>query len=145
MQNMIAEVFEKMNEFAQKRDVSNLSPINDRKSNFLWIFQKLQADNLVLKTIFTLQEGYELNQVRFQAVLSLKRPYKHNLETLSKEEADHFDMQGPITIQVADKEKIGRIETGHHKMKVSAIYNIKSFKFNDQSDRSQTSLSDQSL
>ena len=30
MQNMIAEVFEKMNEFAQKRDVSNLSPINDR-------------------------------------------------------------------------------------------------------------------
>ena len=32
MQNMIAEVFEKMNEFAQKRDVSNFSPINDRKS-----------------------------------------------------------------------------------------------------------------
>ena len=38
MQNMIAEVFEKMNEFARKRDVSNFSPINDRKSNFLWIF-----------------------------------------------------------------------------------------------------------
>ena len=56
---------------------------------------------------------------------------KHDLENLSKEEADHFDMQSPITIQVADKEKIGRIETGHHKMKVSAIYNIKSFKFND--------------
>ena len=38
MQNMIAEVYEKMNEFAQKRDVSNLSPINDRKSNFLTLF-----------------------------------------------------------------------------------------------------------
>ena len=30
IQNMIAEVFEKMNEFAQKRDVSYLSPINYR-------------------------------------------------------------------------------------------------------------------
>ena len=55
----------------------------------------------------------------------------HDLENRLKEEADHFDMQSPITIQVGDKEKIGRIETGHHKMKVSAIYNIKSFEFND--------------
>ena len=30
IQNMIAEVYEKMNEFAQKRDVSYLSPINYR-------------------------------------------------------------------------------------------------------------------
>ena len=35
IQNMIAEVYEKMNEFAQKRDVSNLS---SKKSNFLWLF-----------------------------------------------------------------------------------------------------------
>ena len=67
---------------------------------------------------------------------------QHDLENRLKEEADHFDMQSPITIQVADKEKIGRIETGHHKMKVSAIYNIKSFKFNDWDDWTQTSLPD---
>ena len=58
----------------------------------------------------------------------------HDLENRLKEEADHFDMQSPITIQVGDKEKIGKIETGHHKMRVSAIYNIKSFKFNDCDD-----------
>ena len=56
---------------------------------------------------------------------------KYDFENFSKEEADHFDVQSPITIQVADKEKIGKIKTGHHKMKVSAIYNIKSFKFSD--------------
>ena len=67
---------------------------------------------------------------------------QHDLVNHSKEEADHFDMQGPITIQVGDKEKIGRIDTGHHKMKVSAICNIKSFKFNDWDDWTQTSLPD---
>ena len=63
----------------------------------------------------------------------------HDLENRLKEEADHFDMQSPITIQIGDKEKIGKIETGHHKMKVSAIYNIKSFEFNDWDDSTQTS------
>ena len=63
-----------------------------------------------------------------------------DLENRWKEEADHFDMQNPITIQAGDKEKIGKIETGHHKMRVSAIYNIRSFKFNDWEDLTQTSL-----
>jgi len=91
MQKMIGEVFEKMNEFAQKRERLPLE------------------DNIVLKTIFTLQKGHELN----------------------KEEAEHFDIQKPLTIQMADKEKIGKVETGHHKMKISAIYNIENFKFVD--------------
>ena len=55
----------------------------------------------------------------------------HHFENLLKEEADHFDVQKPLTIQVADKEKIGKVETGHHRMKVSAIYNIRDFKFDD--------------
>jgi len=87
IQKMIGEAFEKMNEFAKKRQRLPLE------------------DNIVLKTIFTLAKGHELN----------------------KEEAEHFDVQKPLTIQSADKEKIGKVDTGHHKLKISAIYNIEGF------------------
>ena len=57
--------------------------------------------------------------------------FVHNFENRKKEEAEHFDVQKPLTIETADKERIGKVETGHHKMKVSAVFNIKNFKFID--------------
>jgi len=60
-----------------------------------------------LKTIFKLRDGYELTE----------------------EEAAHFDIDGQLVIENAEKEKIGKISTGHHKMKISAIYNIQNFNF----------------
>ena len=75
-----------------------------------------------------------MNKVGFQVMLSegtIELSSYKQLENLLKEEADHFDIQSPLAIHDAEKEKIGRVETGYHKMKVSAIYDIKSFKFDD--------------
>ena len=62
---------------------------------------------------------------------------KHRHENFWKEEAEHFDVQKPLTIQSADKEKIGKVETGHHKLKISAIYNIEGFEFTNWSNGTQ--------
>ena len=68
---------------------------------------------------------------RFWVAETPPKLFVHNFENRKKEEAEHFDVQKPLTIETADKERIGKVETGHHKMKVSAVYNIRNFKFID--------------
>ena len=65
-----------MNAKFQPNDTSSHSNLENAYlplSNSNWsklIIQSLPAGNIVLKTIFTLQEGYKLNKVGFQVMLS---------------------------------------------------------------------------
>ena len=65
---MVGEVFEKMNEFAKKRDVSLLE-INHRKYFMLKNVKSFSPkDNIVLKTMFTIRKGFELKKFGFQMI-----------------------------------------------------------------------------